>query len=75
MLKDYTAYCIIESHYEGKKIIDHCFVPANSYAEAAKDVEDFYRGELVSVNIELIDTGLVQIPEHMIEEIMKFNFG
>ena len=74
-MKDYTAYCIVKTYYDGEERTEHCFIPADNYADGAKIVDEYFKSELVSVNIELIDTSLVLIPEHLVQEIMTYNFS
>ena len=74
-MKEYTCYCIVKTYCDGVERTEHCFIPADNYADAARAVEDYFKSELVSVNIELIDTSLVLIPEHLVQEIMTYNFG
>ena len=74
-MKEYTCYCTVKTYYDDKERIEHCFIPADNYADAANIVEEYFKSELVSVNLELIDTSLVLIPEHLVQEIMTYNFG
>ena len=74
-MKEYTAYCIVKTYCDDEERTEHCFVPADTFSEAARAIEDYFRKELMSVTIELIDTSLVLIPEHLIEEITTYNFG
>ena len=74
-MKEYTGYCTVKTYYDSEERIEHCFVPADNYADAAKAIEEYFKNELVSVNIELIDTSLVLIPERLVQEIMTYNFG
>ena len=74
MLRNYTAYFIVEVYDGEQSRKDAGFVPANSFGEAMDCIEKYYGNELVMVHhLEILDISMltmtVETAEHLLEEI------
>ena len=74
MLRNYTAYFIVEVNDGGESRKDAGFVPANSFGEAMDSIEKYYGNELSIVHhLELLDTSMltmrVDAAKYLLEEI------
>ena len=75
-MKEYTAYfkatCWNED--EGKEESVYGFIPADNFTDAAHQLEEYFKKELISVSIEILDTSLVLMSEEMAKQVIDFNF-
>ena len=74
MLRNYTAYFVVEVYDGEKSRKDAGFVSANSFGEAMDYIEEYYGEELVMVHhLEILDISMltmtVEAAEHLLEEI------
>jgi hypothetical protein len=74
MLRNYTAYFVVEVYDGEESRKDAGFVSANSLSEAMGYIEEYYGDELGVVHhLELFDTSMlimsVDTAEHLLEKI------
>ena len=74
-MKEYTAYfkATCWNEEQGKEENFYGFIPADNFTDAAHQLEEYFRKELISVSIEILDTSLMLMSEEMAEQVMKFN--
>lgn len=75
-MKEYTAYfkatCWNEDGEKEESV--YGFISADNFTDAAHQLEDYFKKELISVSIEILDTSLVLMSEEMAKEVIDFNF-
>ena len=74
MLRNYTAYFVVEVYDDEETRKEAGFVPANSLGEAMDCIEKYYGNELSIVHhLELLDTSMltmrVDAAKYLLEEI------
>ena len=67
-------------YYDGEAQSDvtetmHGILYADSFADAARQVESYYGKDLISVETELFEDGLIEIPEAEVATIRKILEG
>ena len=72
MLRDYTAYFIVEiDGYDTGIYTDAGFYPAASFSEAVDYLEEFYGKELIVIkHLELLDTSMVYMKPEIAAEVV-----
>ena len=72
MLRQYTAYFVVEYHgIDASTYTSAGFYPADSFGEAVNYLEEFYGSELIVIkHLELLDTSLVDIKPEIAAEIV-----
>ena len=71
MLRDYTAYFVVEVCYDGQTHEDAGFYPAKNFGEAVDYLEEFYGDNLVVIkHLELLDTPMVYMKPEVAAEIV-----
>ena len=77
MLRNYTAYFIVECHgFATGSYTDAGFYPANSFHEAMDYLEEFYGDELCEVRfLKLLDTSLVRMTPELAKQVIVENFS
>ena len=76
MLRNYTAYFVVE-YYNSEEIREEAgFYPAATFAEAMAHIEEFYADDLCKVkHLEMLDTSLMIMRPEVAKEIVAFNYG
>ena len=77
MLRNYTAYFVVECHsIDAGTYIDAGFYPAATFAEAMAHIEEFYGDELCEVkHLELLDTSLIHMNPELAKQVIAENFS
>ena len=76
MLKNYTAYFVVEYCYDGELREEAGFYPADTFAEAMEHIEKFYGDDLITVkHLEMFDTSLMVMQPEVAKEIVSYNFS
>ena len=76
MLRQFTAYFVVECYVDGATHEDAGFYPAKSFGEAVDYLEEFYGSELVVIkHLELLDTSLVYMKPEVAAEIVANIFS
>ena len=76
MLRDYTAYFVVEVCCDGQTHEDAGFYPAKNFGEAVDHLEEFYGDDLVVIkHLELLDTPMIYMKPEVAAEIMVNIFG
>ena len=71
MLRNYTAYFVVEICSDGQTYEDAGFYPAKNFGEAVDYLEEFYGDELAVIkHLELLDTSLVVMKPEVAAEIV-----
>jgi hypothetical protein len=71
MLRNYTAYFVVEVCCDGQTYEDAGFYPAKSLGEAVDYLEEFYGDELAVIkHLELLDTPMVYMKPEVAAEIV-----
>ena len=71
MLRDYTAYFVVETCCDGQTYEDAGFYPAKNFGEAVDYLEEFYGDNLVVIkHLELLDTPMVYMKPEVAAEIV-----
>lgn len=75
MLRNYTAYFVVETAFDGKTKEEAGFYPASTFGEAMDYIEEFFGDELVLVkHLELLDTSLVHMNPELAKQVIAENF-
>ena len=74
-MKNYTAYFKVKAYDSCKNVEEEfCgFIPADSFMDAAAELEKYFRKEIISVTIELLCTNLMIMSEEMAKQIISLN--
>ena len=74
-MKEYTAYFKVKAYNSCDNVEEeYCgFIPADSFVDAAEELEKYFRKELVSMTVELLDTNLMIMTEEMAKQVMDMN--
>lgn len=77
MLRNYTAYFVIEAYNADCSTYEEAgFYPAATFTEAMTYIEEFYGDELVVVkHLELLDTALVHMNPELAMQVIVENFS
>lgn len=76
MLRNYTAYFVVEVCCDGQTCEDAGFYPAENFGEAVYYLEEFYGDELVVIkHLELLDTPMVYMKPEVAAEIVANIFS
>lgn len=75
MLRNYTAYFVVE-YCNGEEIREEAgFYPAATFAEAMAYIEEFYADDLCSVkHLEMLDSSLMIMRPEVAKEIVSYNY-
>ena len=72
---EYTVYFQVEAYYEGKSKVECGFINADTLAEAARHLEDYFKSELAAITrLEILDTSLVLMTPTMAAQVLEYNF-
>lgn len=76
MLRNYTAYFVVEICLDGKPREEAGFYPAASFGEAMNYLEEFYGEDLCVVkHLELLDSSLIYMRPEVAKEVLVYNYG
>jgi hypothetical protein len=76
MPRNYTAYFVVETTFDGKTKEEAGFYPASTFGEAMDYIEEFFGDELVLVkHLELLDTSMVYMKPEVAAEIVTNIFS
>ena len=71
MLRNYTAYFVVEVWDGEESRFDAGFTPANTYGEAMDYIEEYYGEELCAVkNLELLTCSLMVMTPALAEKVV-----
>lgn len=72
MLRNYTAYFVVELFDGVDSRTEAGFYPVTTFGEAMNAIEKFYGDELCVVSrLELMDTAMITMDKEVAEEILK----
>ena len=76
MLRNYTAYFVVECHgIDTGTYTDAGFYPAKSLGEAVDYLEEFYGEELTVIrHLELLDTAMIHMTPDMAKQVLNENY-
>ena len=75
MLRNYTAYFVVECVYDSELREEAGFYPAATFAEAMAYIEEYFGDELCTVkHLELLDISLVSMHPEVAKEILAYNY-
>ena len=74
-MKEYTAYFKVRAYNSCDDVEEEfCgFIPADNFMDAAAELEKYFRKDLISMTVELLDTNLVIMTEEMAKQVMDMN--
>lgn len=76
MLREYTAYFVVETCVDNEIRKEAGFYPAATFAEAMDYIEEYYAEDLCAVkHLELLDISLVSMRPEVAKEILTYNYG
>ena len=76
MLREYTAYFVVETYVDNEIREEAGFYPATTFAEAMDYIEEFYAEDLCAVkHLELLDTSMVYMKPEVAAEIVTNIFS
>jgi hypothetical protein len=76
MLREYCAYFVVETAFDGETKEEAGFYPANTFGEAMDYIEEFFGDELCVVkHLELLDSPLLYMRPEVAKEIVVYNYG
>lgn len=76
MLREYCAYFVVETAFDGETKEEAGFYPANTFGEAMDYIEEFFGDELCVVkHLELLDSPLLYMRPEVAKEIVAYNYG
>lgn len=76
MLREYTAYFVVEVCVNSEIRKEAGFYPATTFAEAMDYIEEYYAEDLCAVtHLELLDISLVSMRPEVAKEILAYNYG
>ena len=76
MLREYCAYFVVETAFDGEIKEEAGFYPANTFGEAMDYIEEFFGDELCVVkHLELLDSPLLYMKPEVAKEIVTYNYG
>lgn len=76
MLRNCTAYFVVELYYDGESREEAGFYPAKGFGEVADYLEEFYGDELsVIKHLELLDSSLITMDTEIAKEVLAYNYG
>jgi hypothetical protein len=76
MLREYTAYFVVETYVNNEIRKEAGFYPATTFAEAMDYIEEYYAEDLCAVkHLELLDISLVSMRPEVAKEILTYNYG
>ena len=76
MLRNYTAYFVVECVYDSKLREEAGFYPAATFAEAMAYIEEYFGDELCTVkHLELLDCSVMLMRPETAKEIVDYNYG
>ena len=72
---EYTVYFQVETYYKGEPKIECGFINADTLAEAARRLEDYFKSELAAITrLEILDASLVLMTPAMAAQVLEYNF-
>lgn len=72
---EYTVYFQVETYYEGESKVECGFINADTLAEAARRLEDYFKSELAAITrLEILDTSLMLMTPTMAAQVLEYNF-
>jgi hypothetical protein len=76
MLRNYCAYFVVETAFDGETKMEAGFYPANTFGEAMDYIEEYFGDELCVVkHLELLDSSLLHMRPEVAKEIVAYNYG
>lgn len=76
MLREYCAYFVVETAFDGEFKEEAGFYPANTFGEAMDYIEEYFGDELCVVkHLELLDSPLLYMRPEVAKEIVVYNYG
>ena len=76
MLRNYCAYFVVETAFDGKVKEEAGFYPAGTFGEAMDYIEEYFGDELCVVkHLELLDSSLLHMRPEVAKEIVVYNYG
>ena len=76
MLRNYCAYFVVETAFDGETKQEAGFYPANTFGEAMDYIEEYFGDELYVVkHLELLDSSLLYMRPEVAKEIVVYNYG
>lgn len=76
MLREYCAYFVVETAFDGETKEEAGFYPASTFGEAMDYIEEFFGDELCVVkHLELLDSPLLYMRPEVAKEIVVYNYG
>jgi hypothetical protein len=74
-MKNCTVYFEVEMWFDGDIRTECGFIPANSFAEAVKEIEEYFGDDLASFNrLEMLESGLVLMEKDVARRVREYNF-
>ncbi len=76
MLRNYCAYFVVETTFDGEIKQEAGFYPAGTFGEAMDYIEEYFGDELCVVkHLELLDSSLLHMRPEVAKEIVTYNYG
>ena len=76
MLREYCAYFVVKTAFDGETKEEAGFYPANTFGEAMDYIEEYYGDELCVVkHLELLDSPMLYMRPEVAKEIVVYNYG
>lgn len=74
-MKSWTVYFEVEIRLDEELRTECGFIPADSYAEAVKEIEEYFGDELASFNrLEMLDCSLMLMEKDVARRVLDYNF-
>ena len=73
-MKNCTIFFEVETWFDEEIRIECGFVPANSYAEAVKEIEEYFGDDLDGINrLEMVEGGLMLMQKDVARQVLTYN--
>lgn len=73
-MKNWTIYFEVETYLDGESRTECGFIPADSFAEAVKEIEEYFGDELASFNrLEMLDCSLMLMEKDVARRVLNYN--
>ena len=73
-MKNCTVFFEVETWFDGEIRIECGLIPADSYAEAVKEIEEYFGDDLDGINrLDMVGGGLMLMQKDVARQVLTYN--